>query len=253
MQYQGSPTLHLPEASPFKMAPQHLELMSLVGGQRCFLGAVVLRFGTHAFSARYSGDQIFRPSTSILYQVVATPDFSLTSSAVAPWSYRVVSRPPQQLRSLLSLVLAGRFLSHVQWRQPKQGRRSARSRPPWRRLPPANSSDFDAEKSAQVLSRLGTDTVRSPGGTRRIMTLWLSLFGLFLAGLVLAGGRGRKQSWLSCLFACTLMGMIANTNRLWRFSRARLADRSTGKSFAVRVQGQSGAAQHIVSLPVIVD
>ena len=227
-----------------------LGTMSLVGGSAAF-SAPSLTLGTHAFSARYSGDQIFRPSTSILYQVVATPDFSLTSSAVAP----LVLSGGQSATATVTITSLAGFSGPVSLTcsvAPAEAGAPICSLTPAMVQASAGNSATSTLKISTSSFQARNYTVRSPGGTRRIMTLWLSLFGLFLAGLVLAGGRGGKQSWLSCLFACTLMGMIA-TQVACGGSQGSSSGSGTGKSFAVTVQGQSGAAQHTVSLPVIVD
>jgi hypothetical protein len=223
---------------------------SLIGGNAVF-SLPSLTPGSHTISARYSGDQIFRPSTSVLYQAVVAPDFSLTSSAIAPSS---LSGGQSATATVTITSLAG-FSGPVSLScsvaPSAAGAPICSLTPPVVQSAPGNSVTSTLKISTSSF-QAKSGTGESPRPVRRGATLWLPLSGLLLASLVLTVGRGRKQAWLSCFFTCTLIGMLA-TQVACGGSQGSSSGGGTAKSYVITIQGQSASGQHSVSVPVIVD
>jgi len=81
---------------------------ALSGGAVTFPPAT-LSAGTHPITARYSGDQNFRPASGGIRQVIAAPDFSLVASGLTPVSIRA----GQSASATLTLTSVGGFSGMV--------------------------------------------------------------------------------------------------------------------------------------------
>jgi hypothetical protein len=67
----------------------------------------------------------------------------------------------------------------------------------------------------------------------------------------LAKGRGKKQLWLNCLFAYTLAGTLAMQVACGG-SQNTPTGGTAARSYAINIQGASGATQHSVSVTLSV-
>jgi hypothetical protein len=223
---------------------------SLIGGGAVF-SLPSLTKGTHIISARYSGDEIFRPSTSVLYQAVVPPDFSLESSAVTPSSLSV----GQSATATVTVTSLAGFSGQVSL--------SCLVSPSDAGAPICSLTPTAVQSSAgtPVTSTL-TITASSlhsrlemtefPNHDRAVAVFFLPLAGLLMASFAFAGGRGKKHPLLIVLFALTFAGLLASQVACGG-SQGSSGGGGTAKSYMITIQGKSGNTQHSISVPVIVD
>ena len=218
---------------------------ALTGGNVAF-SVPALVSGIHVFSAHYSGDQNFRASATLLHQAVVAPDFSLTSSAVTPAS---VSAGQSATATVTVTSIAG-FSGSVSLICSVSP--SAADAPTCLLTPvTVQSSGGAAATSGLSITSVAPHSLLGPtdpplsGGS--LAVLWLVVSGFLLAGLVLAKGPGRKQLWLNGLFAYTLAGTLAMQVACGG-SQNTPTGGTAARSYAINVQGASGATQHRVSV-----
>jgi Bacterial Ig-like domain (group 3)/FG-GAP-like repeat len=222
---------------------------TLIGSSAAFSLPALTR-GTHTISARYSGDQIFRPSTSVLYQAVVPPDFSLESSAVTPSSLSV----GQSATATVTITSLAGFSGQVSLSctvAPSDAGAPACSLTPTSVLSSAGTPATSTLKitASSLHSRL--ETIEFPKRGHPVAVFFLPFAGVLIASFVVAGGRGKKYVSLSVLFALTLTGMLVT--QLACGGSQGSSGGGAGRSYMITIQGKSGNTQHSVSVPVIVD
>jgi hypothetical protein len=181
-----------------------------------------------------------------LHQAVVAPDFSLTSSAVTPAS---VSAGQSATATVTVTSIAG-FSGSVSLSCSVSP--SAADAPTCLLTPvTVQSSGGAAATSALSIASVAPHSLLGPtdpplsGGS--LAVLWLVVSGFLLAGLLLAKGPGRKQLWLNGLFAYTLAGTLAMQVACGG-SQNTPTGGTAARSYAINVQGASGATQHSVSV-----
>lgn len=219
-------------------------------GSRAVFSVPALAPGIHSISAHYSGDQNFRPSTSVLHQAVAAPDFSLTSSAITPASVSA----GQFATAIVTVTSLAGFSGSVSLSCSVS---PSVANAPTCSLTPAtvpSSGDISTTSTLNIsttapAAALGRSEFLEP--TRRIAALWLPFSGFLLAGLVLAINREKKQPWLTCLFACAFAGILA-----LQVACGGSQNSPTGgtprRNYVINIQGTSGTTQHTASVPLSV-
>ena len=222
---------------------------ALTGGGAVF-SIPALASGIHPIAGQYSGDQNFRPSTSVLHQAVIAPDFSLTSSALAPAS---VSAGQTATATVTITSLAG-FSGAVSLAcsvSPGGGEAPTCSLAPatiQSSAGPSATSTLTISTTAQH-TRFAPNEFSEPG--RRVAALWFPLSGFLLAAVLLAKGQGSKQTWLTCLLACALVGLLG-TQMACGGSQGSPpgggGGGTTAGSYVINIQGTSGATQHSASV-----
>jgi hypothetical protein len=113
---------------------------------------------------------------------------------------------------------------------------------------PSATSMLTISTTAQH-ARIVPNDFSEPGP--RVAALWLPLSGFLLAGVLLAKGRGSKQTWLTCLLACALAGLLGTQMACGGSQGSSTGGGgggTTAGSYVINIQGTSGATQHSASV-----